>query len=148
MSVRIRPSAPSYARGYGWQASSTAQFMGLKMSNCIFCKIINKEVPSEIIDENEHVIVFKDLHPKAPIHYLIAPKIHIESINHVEDTEEHFTAVREMFKMIRKIAKSLPDPQAFTLVSNNGAAAGQSVFHMHWHLLSGKNLYKSSGLSL
>ena len=117
------------------------------MAECIFCKIIEKKIESKIIDENKHVIVIEDIHPKAPVHYLIIPKIHVKSINEMEDTEEHYSAVREMFKIIRKIAKNLPEPKAFTLVSNNGAASGQSVFHMHWHLLSGKNIY-SSGFKL
>jgi histidine triad (HIT) family protein len=116
------------------------------MSDCIFCKIINKEIPSEIIDENEHVIIFKDLNPKAPIHYLVVPKVHITNINEIDDTDEHYTAIREMFKMIRKLAKNLPEPKAFTLVSNNGKQAGQCVFHMHWHFLSGKNLSGKHGL--
>jgi len=110
------------------------------MSDCIFCKIINKEIPSDIVDENEYVIVFKDLHPKAPIHYLVVPKIHVKNINELEDIDKHNIALREMFKMIRKLAENLQAPNAFTLVSNNGKESGQSVFHMHWHFLSGKNL--------
>jgi len=117
------------------------------MSDCIFCKIIKKEIPSNIIDENEHVIVVEDIRPKAPIHYLVIPKIHIANINDIQDTEEHYTAVREMFKMVRKLAKNLDEPKAFNLVSNNGAQAGQCVFHMHWHFIAGKNIY-SSGLKL
>jgi histidine triad (HIT) family protein len=110
------------------------------MADCIFCKIIKKEVKSTIIDENDHVIVIKDIAPKAPIHYLVIPKIHVASINEIDGSEGHAIAVREMFKMIRKLAKNLPEPKAFTLVSNNGAQAGQCVFHMHWHFLSGSKL--------
>jgi len=113
------------------------------MSDCIFCKIINKEVSSEIIDENEHVIVIEDIRPKAPIHYLIIPKIHIQDINHLDDSQEHYESIKEMFKMVRKVAKNLPEPKAFNLISNNGVQAGQAVFHMHWHLISGKNIYSS-----
>lgn len=115
------------------------------MANCIFCKIIDKEISSTIIDENEHVIVIQDINPKAPIHYLIIPKIHVANINDL--TDEHNTVVLEMWKMIRKLASNLPEPKAFNLISNNGAAAGQCVFHMHWHFIAGKNLY-SSGLKL
>jgi histidine triad (HIT) family protein len=110
------------------------------MANCIFCKIIAKEINSKIIDENDHVIVIEDIAPKAPIHYLVIPKIHVDNINEIDDSEEHSIAVREMFKMIRKLAKNLPEPKAFTLVSNNGAQAGQCVFHMHWHFLPGSRL--------
>jgi histidine triad (HIT) family protein len=118
-----------------------------KMSECIFCKIINKEIPSKIIDENDHVIVIEDIKPKTPIHYLIIPKIHVANINELKDTPEHDTIVLEMFKMIRKIAHNLHEPPAFNLVSNNGKQAGQLVLHMHWHFMSGKNIY-SSGLKL
>lgn len=110
------------------------------MSDCVFCKIIAKEIPSTIIDENDHVLVVKDINPKAPIHYLIIPKIHIININDLQETEEHYNVIREMFVMIKKLAKSLPEPQDFILVSNNGKTAGQCVFHMHWHLLAGKNI--------
>jgi len=117
------------------------------MSECIFCKIINKEISSKIIDENEHVIVIEDIRPKAPIHYLIIPKIHVSNISNLSDTPEHNNLIVEMFKMIRKLSKNFPEPKAFNLISNNGAQAGQCVFHMHWHILSGKNIY-SSGLKL
>jgi len=117
------------------------------MVECIFCKIIKKEIDSTIIDENEHVLVIKDIRPKAPIHYLIIPKIHIANINALQDTPEHNASVQAMWKMIRTLSQHLPEPKAFNLISNNGAAAGQCVFHMHWHFLSGKNIY-SSGLKL
>jgi histidine triad (HIT) family protein len=116
------------------------------MDDCIFCKIIDKKIPSKIIDENEHIIVIEDIKPKAPIHYLIIPKTHIANINDMEDTNEHYSVIIQMFKMIKKISKNLPGSQSFTLVSNNGADSGQCVFHMHWHLLSGKNI--TSGLKL
>jgi len=119
------------------------------MDNCIFCKIIEKEIESTIIDENEHVIVIEDIRPKAPIHYLLIPKIHVVNFYdiNVNDKPEHNVAMREMFKMVKKIAHNLPEPKAFTLISNNGKESGQCVFHMHWHLLAGKNLY-NTGLKL
>jgi len=117
------------------------------MSDCIFCKIIKKEITSKIIDENDHVIVIEDIKPKAPIHYLIIPKIHVQNFFELEDSEKHHTAVKEMYKMVRKLAGNLPEPKAFNLVSNNGAQAGQCVFHMHWHFISGKNIYRG-GLKL
>ena len=110
------------------------------MTDCLFCKIIDKQIPSNIIDENDHVLVIEDIKPKAPIHYLIIPKIHVINVNHLEDTDEHNTAVSSMFAMLRKLAKNLAEPQAFRLVANNGAEAGQCVFHMHWHFLAGKNI--------
>lgn len=114
--------------------------------DCIFCKIIQKEIPSKIIKETEHVFVVQDLHPKAPYHYLILPKKHIININYLEDADLFY--VLEMTKVIKEISKDiqkekgLTEPFAFNLISNNGAQAGQSVFHMHWHFLAGKDLYK------
>ena len=112
---------------------------------CIFCKIIQKEINSKTIKENEHAIVIQDLYPKAPIHYLILPKKHIININDFSDQDAQFYApamlqiARDVAKEIQK-AKQLTEPLAFNIVVNNGAAAGQSVFHSHWHLISGKGL--------
>ena len=114
--------------------------------DCVFCKIIQKEIPSEIIKETEHILVVKDLYPKAPYHYLIIPKKHIINLNHIEDEDLFY--VLEMAKVIRDISKDiqkekgLDEPLDFNIISNNGAKAGQSVFHMHWHFLAGKNLYE------
>lgn len=88
-------------------------------------------------------MVIQDINPKAPVHYLVIPKLHIANINNLEDTQDHNLIIQEMFKMIKKLAKALPEPHAFNLISNNGAPAGQCVFHMHWHFLAGKNIYSS-----
>lgn len=114
--------------------------------DCIFCKIIKKEISSNIIKETEYILVVQDLHPKAPYHYLILPKKHIINLNHIEDKDLFY--VLEMAKVIRDISKDiqkekgLNEPLDFNIISNNGAKAGQSVFHMHWHFLAGKNLYE------
>ncbi len=119
--------------------------------NCIFCKIINKEIPSNIIYETERVLVIEDLHPKAPYHYLILSKKHVENINFIGDDDlgiiaDMVAVARDLSKKIRQ-ESNLTEPVAFNLISNNGAAAGQSVFHLHWHFLAGKDLYKG-GLKL
>ncbi|MBD3273039.1 HIT domain-containing protein [Candidatus Dependentiae bacterium] len=114
--------------------------------NCVFCKIIQKEIPSEIIKETENILVIKDLHPKAPYHYLVIPKKHIVNLNYIKDNDLFY--VTEMGKVIRDISKDiqkekgLNKPLPFNLISNNETEAGQSVFHMHWHFLSGKNFYE------
>jgi diadenosine tetraphosphate (Ap4A) HIT family hydrolase len=112
---------------------------------CIFCKIIKKEIPSTVMYENEFVLVVNDISPKAPIHYLIFPKKHIVDISHV--VAEDWCCIVETLKMASELGKKLLPPSAFNLISNNGAAAGQSVFHMHWHFLAGKNIYEG-GFSL
>ncbi len=115
-------------------------------NSCLFCKIIQGEITVTPIKENDFILVFPDLHPKAPIHYLIIPKNHIIDLAHL--TEDDHQYALEMVKMVTLLGKQLPEPQAFNVISNNGAQAGQSVFHLHWHFLAGKNLYKEGGLAL
>ena len=106
--------------------------------DCIFCKIINKQIPSDIVYEDDDVLVIKDINPKAPIHYLIIPKEHIININYLK--ESHAPIVWKMMKVVQKLASELKGAPSFNLVVNNGKEAGQLVSHMHWHFLAGKNL--------
>ena len=113
---------------------------------CVFCKIIQKKIPSKIIKETENVLVIEDLHPKASFHYLIIPKKHIINLNYIDDRDLFY--ISDMVKTIKEISqniqkeKGLNEPISFNLISNNGQAAGQSVFHLHWHFLAGRNIYK------
>ncbi len=134
VSVRVRPSAPFLARKRGFMAAPS----------CIFCKIIRQEIPSAIIKENQAAIAIKDISPRAPIHYLIIPKIHIESVAHMSDAEA--TVAAQMLILARDIAADA-GITGFNLIANNGASAGQSVMHMHVHFLAGKDIYEH-GLSL
>ncbi len=106
--------------------------------DCIFCKIINKQIPSDVIYEDDDVLVIKDINPKAPVHYLIIPKEHIININDLK--ESHAPVVWKMMKVVQKLASELKGAPSFNLVINNGKEAGQLVSHMHWHFLAGKNL--------
>lgn len=112
--------------------------------SCIFCKIINQEIASTVIKQDEHTLVIQDIAPKAPIHYLILPKKHIVSVDTLTDADNPY--VLAMVAMARTLGNELPS-KAFNLISNNGAAAGQSVFHLHFHFIAGKNLYEH-GLTL
>ena len=114
----------------------------MNSQDCVFCKIINKDITAEIVYESEKIIVVKDLHPKAPIHNLIIPKKHISSIFAVTDKDADLAY--DLFKTVRYLAQKLPDPKACNIISNNGAAAGQSVMHIHLHFLSGRNLYQGN----
>jgi len=107
-------------------------------NDCIFCKIISKEIPTKIVDENEDVLVIQDINPKAPIHYLILPKKHIQSIAQLESSDSQYVA--KMMLMARKLADQTLKSDSFRLIMNNGAAAGQTVFHLHCHFLSGKKM--------
>jgi len=108
------------------------------MSDCIFCKIISKEIPAKIIVENDDVLVIQDLYPKAPIHYLVMPKKHIVNIGELAQEDNFY--VGKMMQMAQELSKKLSGSQSFRLIMNNGADAGQSVFHLHCHFLSGKKM--------
>lgn len=107
-------------------------------NDCIFCRIISGEIPATIIDQDEHVIVIQDIHPKAPIHYLIIPRVHVANVQALQEGDG--ASVVAMMMMAQKLSTRLTGTQAFRLIMNNGADAGQSVFHMHCHFLSGKKM--------
>ena len=109
------------------------------MSNCIFCKIANGEIPSNKVYEDDKILCFRDLNPQAPIHALIIPKVHIETL--VQVKSEHSEVLGHIFAKIPEIAKMLDitEENGFRLCVNCGANAGQTVFHLHFHLLSGRD---------
>ena len=104
------------------------------MENCLFCKIVNKQINSETVYENDDVLVFKDKYPKAPVHLLVIPKKHVSSIIEIEELSDK--QANEILKTIAKIAKEMGlDRDGFRVVTNMGASAGQSVGHLHFHIL-------------
>lgn len=108
-------------------------------NNCIFCKIINKELPSKTIFESENIIAFKDIYPKAPVHILIVPKVHIPSVNNLELKDGGL--IGEMVLTAQKIAREQKlDEKGYRLILNVGKDAGQTVDHLHLHLLGGGKL--------
>jgi len=105
--------------------------------DCLFCKIINKEIPAEIIYEDEHVIAFNDISPQAPTHALIIPRKHIATLNDVQ--AEDAALVGHMVKTAATIAKQLGfDENGYRTVFNCNPHGGQTVYHIHLHLLGGK----------
>lgn len=106
--------------------------------SCIFCKIINKQIPAAIVTENDHVLVIKDIAPKAPIHYLIIPKVCIKNVADLSEATKDVPT--HILMMAQQLSQKLSGSQAFRLMFNNGADAGQSVFHLHCHFLSGKKM--------
>lgn len=115
-------------------------------SSCVFCKIIQGILPSTVIKENEHVVTIKNVDPKAPIHYLIIPKKHLVDISAFSDKDSELGW--QVLKMARDLAHDeLKGVGGFNLIANNGKEAGQSVLHMHFHFIAGKNIY-SGGLTL
>lgn len=113
--------------------------------DCIFCKIILRQIPCGAVLETDHTLVIKDINPQAPIHLLLLPKIHIQHMGDV--TEKNSAHIADLGLCVAALSKDLPPHTGFNILSNNGKSAGQSVDHLHWHFLSGKNLYEG-GLSL
>ena len=108
------------------------------MSDCLFCKIIAGAIPSTKVYEDETVLAFRDIAPQAPTHVLVIPKIHMASVNDV--TAENSAVVAHIFEVIPQIAKAEGLENGYRVVSNCGADAGQTVFHLHFHILGGKTL--------
>ena len=107
--------------------------------NCLFCKIVNKEVPAEIVYEDDKVLAFKDIHPKAPLHLLIIPKEHIPSVNHLSLGDREL--IGELFLVAQKMARTEKvDKTGYRLIFNIGKDAGQTIDHLHLHLIGGKKL--------
>ena len=106
--------------------------------DCIFCKIIAGDIPSSKVYEDETVYAFRDINPQAPTHILVIPKAHIASVN--ELTAENSAVVSHIFVEIPKIAAAENLTGGYRVVSNCGKDAGQTVFHLHFHILGGKEL--------
>ena len=104
------------------------------MSNCIFCKIINKTIPANIIYEDDEIIAFYDIHPKTKTHFLVIPKIHIESMLHLNDSGMHSALMGNLMIKANKIAKNL-GLTGYKININTGVDGGQEVFHLHIHVL-------------
>jgi len=104
----------------------------------IFSKIINKEMPAEIVFENDKVIAIQDIAPKAPVHLLIMPKKPIKDVQSVEPGD--LELIGECIKVAQQLAKEYETEGGYRLLTNNGPSAGQSVFHLHFHLLGGRPL--------
>jgi len=107
-------------------------------SDCIFCKIIKREIPSKIITENDSIIVFQDIAPAAPVHYLIVPKKHYADLRAIEKSDA--AVMTEILMMAQELSRNLNNT-SFRLLMNNGPEAGQSVNHIHAHFLAGKKMH-------
>lgn len=101
------------------------------MTDCIFCKIIEGEIPSTKVYENDYVIAINDLHPKAKVHVLVIPKIHLDSLNELEDEK----LMAEILKAVKEVTKIM-NIKAYRLHVNTGKEEGQVISHLHFHVLS------------
>ena len=102
------------------------------MSDCIFCKIVNGEFGTEFVYENEYAVVFKDINPKADIHLLVVPRLHVESLNELDDE----SLLGKLMMTVKETTKKL-GIKSYRTVINTGKEAGQEVFHLHIPILSG-----------
>ncbi len=108
------------------------------MSDCIFCKIANKQIPSQVVFEDDTVLAFKDLNPQAPEHVLIIPKQHVVDSAYVD--ADHEALVGHCIAVSAKIGEALGLVNGYRLVTNVGEEAGQTVMHLHIHMLGGRRL--------
>lgn len=103
------------------------------MQNCLFCKISLGELPCNKVYEDNDFLVFHDLHPKAPVHVLLVPKRHIQSLAHLEDRDQ--VLMGKLTLLLQKVALTLNLTAGFRTIVNTGKGGGQEVFHLHYHLL-------------
>lgn len=109
------------------------------MSDCVFCKIINKELPTTVVYENDDVLAINDTSPQAPVHVVIMPKKHVENI--IEFSDEAIELSPSIFKAISEVANiKNVDKSGFRIINNCGKNAGQTVPHVHFHLLAGTDM--------
>ena len=108
------------------------------MSDCLFCKIVAKEIDSKVVHESSEVLAFQDINPAAPTHVLVIPKRHVASASELGPDDGDLLA--ELFQTMTAVAKAAGVEGAYRIVTNIGADAGQSVHHLHFHVLGGRSL--------
>ena len=108
------------------------------MNDCLFCKIAAGEIPADKVYEDDQVIAFKDINPKAAVHLLVIPREHIDSLNEV--TPEKDALIAHMMRVIPQLAESQGLDNGFRTIINTGKGGGQIIFHLHMHLMGGENL--------
>jgi histidine triad (HIT) family protein len=107
------------------------------MDNCIFCKIIRREAPGKIVYQDESAVAIEDLHPQAPVHLLVMPRRHVETLGVMKPEDE--ALIGHLFGIAAELARQRGiESRGYRTVINNGVGAGQSVFHLHVHLLGGR----------
>lgn len=109
------------------------------MTDCLFCKMLNKEIPADVVYEDDDVLAFNDINPQAPVHVLIIPRIHVATLNDLQ--AKHAEVVGKLFLAAKEVAKQKGLSEGgYRTVINCNEDAGQSVFHIHLHLLGGRQM--------
>ncbi len=122
-----------------WRFLFTLRGKVYRRMPCIFCEIVAKRAPAKIVFQNDKVTAFRDLNPKAPTHLLIVPNMHVESLAGLK-IDEHFQAAAECLRVANDLAQSEGLARGYRVVTNVGPDSGQSVFHLHFHLLGGRHM--------
>jgi histidine triad (HIT) family protein len=116
-----------------------SQIPHLTDEHCLFCKIVAKKIPAKIIYEDDNILAFNDINPIAPVHFLIIPKTHIESLNHLDHTQ--LPLITQMISLAPRLAaeQGCRDGRngGFRLLTNSGIDGGQEIFHLHFHVIGG-----------
>ena len=113
------------------------------MADCLFCSIVAGEIPADIVLSNEHVVAFRDIEPQAPVHVLVIPREHHENVGELATNAPQTTA--HVLQAAKEVAEAEGIGSGYRLVFNTGADAGQSVFHVHGHVLGGRDLHWPPG---
>lgn len=108
------------------------------MSDCIFCKIAAGEIPADKVYEDDQVVVFRDINPKAPVHLLLIPREHLNGLDELQP--KHDLLIGQMMRLLPQLAKEQGLDNGFRTIINTGKGGGQVVFHLHIHLLGGSGL--------
>lgn len=108
------------------------------LTDCLFCKIVEKKIPSDIIYEDDKVVAFNDINPQAPVHFLVIPKEHIKSVGEIDST--HKSLMGHMIYVASKLAKENELDGGYRIVNNCGQQGGQTVDHIHFHVLGKRNM--------
>lgn len=106
--------------------------------NCLFCSIASKDIPSQLIYEDELVVAFKDINPQAPVHFLVVPKPHIQSLDQIN--EAHDRLIAHIMRLIPRLAAEQGVENGYRVVNNCGSDGGQTVGHIHFHVLGGREM--------
>ena len=106
-------------------------------NNCVFCKIVRGEIPSRKVYEDEQILAFHDINPAAPVHFMLIPKQHVESLAHAD--ESHAPVLGRMMVLAHRLASEQGSPDGFRAIVNTGRVGRQDVFHVHMHVLGGKD---------
>jgi histidine triad (HIT) family protein len=112
--------------------------MNASIENCVFCKIVRGEIPSRKVYEDDEILAFHDINPVAQVHFMLIPKEHVESLQHVQD--RHQTVLGKMMVLAGRLAREQGSPDGFRTIVNTGWIGRQDVLHVHMHILGGKDL--------